>query len=64
MVFYITAALMIFAWILCASVASVIGRYFQPYWWGEKMFGSKTWVKVRIFINTGRLSFQILTLLT
>ncbi|XP_053395614.1 uncharacterized protein LOC123525863 [Mercenaria mercenaria] len=42
----IHAALMIFAWILCASVASVIGRYFQPYWWGEKMFGSKTWVKV------------------
>ncbi|XP_052777506.1 putative ferric-chelate reductase 1 isoform X1 [Mya arenaria] len=37
---------MIFAWILCASVASVIGRYFQPYWWGEKMFGSKLWVKV------------------
>jgi len=41
-----TASLMIFGWILCASVASVIGRYFQPYWWGEKMFGSKVWVKV------------------
>ena len=38
---------MIFAWILCASVASVVGRYFQPYWWGEKMLGSKVWVKVR-----------------
>ena len=43
---YISAALMLFGWILCASVATVIGRYFQPFWWGEKMFGSKAWVQV------------------
>ena len=47
---------MIFGWILCASVASVIGRYFQPYYWGEKMFGSKLWVKVHwlfVLLTTG-----------
>ncbi|XP_052242636.1 putative ferric-chelate reductase 1 [Dreissena polymorpha] len=52
----IHAALMIFGWILCASVASVIGRYFQPYYWGEKMFGSKLWVKVHwlfVLLTTG-----------
>jgi len=45
---FFTASLMIFAWILCAAISSVVGRYFQPYYWGEKLLGSKTWIKVNL----------------
>lgn len=42
----ITGALMIIAWVLCASVGIMMARYYKPMWVDTKACGQKVWFQV------------------
>lgn len=39
-------ALMILAWVLCASIGIIMARYFKPMWTTKKACGQKIWFQV------------------